>query len=274
MAFTKKDEEAKIAVAKANEKEIDDYFKPSVDLEEIDHIVVAIQGRPKVGKSHFCITVAEATDGPLYIIDTEGAIKVNVLQFPKEIRERIFVSEALTFAGKANNKINLVESLDALIGAVNKVSDAAMAEPDIKGTIIIDSATDIWEWLQIWLDEAAEVKRTKTGAMPRFEWGKANEKYAEIMYMLMRTGWNIILTFRAKEACNSDGVPLGYDIARWQKNTAHWVDLVTEIRKENDGSYTMRFLGGRYGDKLPDLPNPTMARLMTLLKKESGVKFK
>jgi hypothetical protein len=271
MAFTKKESSVSPPALAVPEKTLDELFKPMTGLEVIDHITVGIQGRPKVGKSHFCLTALDATDGPIYVIDTEGAIKLNAQAFPPASRERLFIAEILQFAGKSNNKVNLVQSLDALMDAVNKISDAAIAEPEIKGTIIVDSATDIWDWLGIWLDEAAEVKRTKTGAMPRFEWGKANEKYAEIMYMLLRTNWNILLTYRSKEACNSDGVPLGIDVPRWQKNTAHWLDLIVEIKKED--TRVMRIHGGRYGENLPDLENPTMPKLLAMLKKESGVKF-
>jgi hypothetical protein len=274
MAFLKKEGSpaaSSKAVPMEDDRVLDDFFKPIVELETVNNLFAAIQGRPKVGKSTFCLSAVAATDGPVYVLDTEGAIRLNSQSLPREQRERIFVAEVLQFAGKSNNKVNLVESLDALIAAVNKISDAALAEPEIKGTIIVDSATDIWDWLGIWLDEAAEVKRTKTGAMPRFEWGKANEKYAEIMYMLKRTNWNVLMTYRSKEACNSDGTPLGFDIPRWQKNTAHWVDLIMEMKNE-DKRY-IRFHGGRFGDKLPDLMDPTVARLIKLLEKESGVKF-
>jgi hypothetical protein len=273
MAFTKRDDASPVQ-SKApaeDDRTIDDLFKPVVDLETVNNIFAAIQGRPKVGKSTFCLSAVAATDGPVYVIDTEGAIALNSQFFPKDQRERIFVAQVLQFAGKANNKVNLVDSLDALMEAINKISDAAIAQPEIKGTIIVDSATDIWDWLGIWLDEVADVKRTKTGAMPRFEWGKANEKYAEIMYMLKRTGWNVLLTYRSKEACNSEGTPLGYDVPRWQKNTAHWVDLIMEMK--NDDRRVIRFHGGRFGDRLPDLENPSFGRLIALLEKESGVKF-
>jgi len=66
-------------------------------------------------------------------------------------------------------------------------------------------------------------------------------------------------------------VPLGSDVPRWQKNTAHWLDLIVEIKKED--TRVMRIHGGRYGENLPDLENPTMPKLLAMLKKESGVKF-
>ena len=256
--------------------ELGDIFKPATELEILPRITIALCGTAKVGKSHFALTVAEATEGPVYIIDTEGAIKINLIHFDPELRKRIFVAEVLTFAGMAKNKVNLVDSLDALKMAIQKVTEEAiMNHPDETGTFVIDSATDIWDWLQVWLEEAANVKRTKSGDMPRFEWGKANEQYADIMYMLIRTHWNVIATFRAKEAMSSEGVALGYNVPRWQKNTAHWFDVIGELQYEDER--ILHFTpgkAGRYGSNLPDLKEPSFKRLTELLEKQTGVKFK
>lgn len=256
--------------------ELGDRFKCATELETLPRLTVAISGLAKVGKSHFALTVAEATEGPVYVIDTEGAIKINLLHFPNEIREKIFVAEVLQFAGLAKNKVNLVESLEALKESIRLVTEEAIVNnPEITGTFIIDSATDIWDWLQIWLEEAANVKRTKSGDMPRFEWGKANEQYAEIMYMLIRTHWNVIATFRAKEAMSNEGVTLGYNVPRWQKNTMHWFDVIGEL--QYDDERVLHFTpgrAGRYGDTLPDLKNPTFKGLIEMLEKKTGVKFK
>lgn len=279
MAFGSKPSPGSKAAAPTNlppDLELGDIFKPATELEILPRITIALSGIAKVGKSHFALTVAEATEGPVYIIDTEGAIKINLIHFKPELRKKIFVAEVLTFAGLANNKVNLVDSLDALKLAIQKVTEEAIVNhPDETGTFVIDSATDIWDWLQVWLEEAANVKRTKSGDMPRFEWGKANEIYADIMYMLIRTHWNVIATFRAKEAMSSEGQALGYNVPRWQKNTAHWFDVIGEL--QYDEERILHFTpgrAGRYGDTLPDLHKPTFGGLINLLKKETGVEFK
>lgn len=275
MAFGSKPQSS--AIAKEEEGPalgLDDLFIPATELETIPRLTLAIFGRAKVGKSHFGLTVAEALEGPVYIIDTEGSIKLNLIHFDSKIRDHVYVAEVLQFAGLANNKVNLVQSLDKLKKAILAVTEKAIAEgPDVKGTFIVDSATDIWDWLQTWLEEAANVKRTKSGDMPRFEWGKANEQYAIIMYMMLRTRWNVILTFRAKPAVDNQGVDFGYNIPRWQKNTDHWVDLIAELKIDESGNRVMKFTGGRYGENLPTLEDPSYSRLIEHLTKETGVTF-
>ena len=275
MAFGNKPQaSAAVKEEEGSELGLDELFTPATELETIPRLTLGLQGLAKVGKSHFCLTVAEGTEGPVYIIDTEGSIKLNLIHFDSEIRSRVYVAEVLQFAGLANNKVNLVQSLTKLKKSILAVTEKAIAEgPEVKGTLIVDSATDIWDWLQVWLEEAANVKRTKSGDMPRFEWGKANEQYAIIMYMLLRTNWNIILTFRSKKAVSNEGVDLGWNIPRWQKNTDYWVDLIAELKIDDEGNRLMAFTGGRYGENLPSLPDPTFTKLIEHLTKETGVTF-
>lgn len=251
-------------------KDVSTIFTPVVDLEEITALKLGVYGKAKVGKTHFCLTAKR----PVYIIDTEGSIKINVKQLPKEEREGIFVAEVLQAADKKDKEIDLVKSLDALVEAIDTITDAVIKQEESgsnPGTIVIDSATDIWDWLSIWLDEAAT--RTKAGDMPRFEWGKANKKYTEVMYMLLRSNWNVVMTFRAKEVVNSKGESLGTYGPRWQKNTDYWLDLITEMQR--DGlSHVMRFRGGRYGDVIPDLKEPTWEKLRKHISDNTGVTFR
>ena len=71
-------------------------------------------------------------------------------------------------------------------------------ESGVMGTIVIDSGTDMWDWLSTWLELEGATKFNKSdNSMNRTEWGKANKKYADFMYLLLRCNWNVIWTFRA-----------------------------------------------------------------------------
>lgn len=252
-------------------RRLQDVFKPAVELESVRGLKFALYGKAKVGKTHFCMTARR----PIYIIDTEGSASVNKAAFPKEVQEEMFIAEVIQAASKRDKEIDLVKSLDALVEAIDIVTDAVITseeENTPRGTIVIDSATDIWDWLGIWLDEAAGAKTTKSGDMPRFEWGKANKKYAEMMYMLLRSGWNVVMTFRAKSAVNSKGEDLGYIVPRWQKNTDYWMDLIGEMSK--DAHRRIIFRGGRYGEHIPDLVDPTWDSLEQHLSKITGITFR
>lgn len=253
-----------------NERSLDEIFKPAVALEHVPYLRMAVYGRAKIGKTHFALTAAQT--GPVWIIDTEGAVNINIMSVPPELRSRIHVADILCFSDKKNRKVDLVASLEALRDAIDKLTDYIKTNPDEIGTIVVDSATDMWDWMTIWLEEEGATSFSSGGKMLRTEWGKANKKYAELMYMLLGSGWNIILTFRAREAVNSKGESLGFDNARWQKNTDYWIDLICEYR--HDGlDRTLTFHGGRFGDAVEPLTNPDWTGLLNHLEKQTGVTF-
>lgn len=262
-------------------------FKPSVELETISGLKIGIAGKAKVGKTHFALTAPL----PIIVIDTEGSYKLNVTYFPRERREQIHVNEVLRFAGKRQKKIDLTESLNAMEDAIDLVTDILIAserELDetedagvietikelpfdprvVKGTIVIDSATDIWDWLSAWIEDVGS--KTSSGSLNRLEWGKPNQRYADFMMMLLRSNWNVIFTYRVKAAVSNKGEDLGYNNPRWQKNTDYWLDQICEM-VDNGVTSTLMFRGGRFGRNIPDLVDPSWDTLCEHLKNYSGV---
>jgi hypothetical protein len=262
--------EASTSAATRTGRSLDEIFKPAVNLENVPYLRMAVYGRAKIGKTHFALTAAQT--GPVWIIDTEGAVNINIMSVPKELRSRIHVADILCFSDKKNRKVDLVASLDALRDAIDKLTDYIKDHPEELGTIVVDSATDMWDWMSIWLEEEGATSFSAGGKMLRTEWGKANKKYAELMYMLLGSGWNIILTFRAREAVNSKGESLGFDNARWQKNTDYWIDLICEFRKDSLDR-TLRISGGRFGDSISPLTNPDWTNLLDHIEQQTGVTF-
>lgn len=257
-------------------RSLGDLYKPATDLKGGHGLKIAIWGRAKVGKSHFCLT----PPGKIYVIDTESAIKTNIQSFSDDVRERVFVADVLQFSGlkEGSSEINYEGILDIIEDAVDKILIAAKEEGESNITVVIDSASDLWDWLGIWLADLPGVAHIgKDGdKVNRLEWQKANKRYAAIMLKLTMSGCNIICTFKAKDAVGNDGADLGYAKPRWQKNSKHRFDLVGVIEKSGDKrvlKFTGSDNGGRYGDKIPDLENPTWSSLLKHLEKQCGVTF-
>jgi hypothetical protein len=275
MAFGAEPKKAKEErVSKVDGKDLSELFVCATELPKLTALKIGIWGRAKVGKTHFSMTNSK---GKIFIIDTEGSAKVNVLAFPDEVKKRIFIFDLLNVSDlkEGEGEIDYAGTLDILEDVVKKVAQASKDEGASNVTIVIDSATDIWDWLGIWLDEitpAAQHIGKDKDKVQRLEWGKANKRYADIFRNLMRSGCNVIMTFRAKEAVGTDGANVGYFIPRWQKNTDYWIDVIVQIDKEGP-KRVLRFKGGRLVDNVPELENPTWDKMCAHIAKHSGVKF-
>lgn len=86
-------------------------------------------GNPGTGKTHFGFTMPE----PIFCIDTENKAHSITDKFDKEI----FVFEVNNY-DEAKNALN--QSLDAL--------EAYWNEEDVRGTLMVDSMANMWDWAQ------------------------------------------------------------------------------------------------------------------------------
>jgi hypothetical protein len=260
-----------------SDRPLSELFTAATELEAAHGLKIAIWGKAKVGKSHFCLT----PPGKIFVIDTESAIKTNIQSFPDEVKQRVFVADVLQFSGlkEGTGDINYGEMLDVLEDAITKILQAVKTDGERNITVVVDSASDLWDWLGIWLtEEAPGVSHIgkDQDKVNRLEWGKANKRYARAMLKLIMSGCNIICTYKAKDAVGADGADLGFAKPRWQKDSKHRFDLVGVIEKVGD-KRTLKFTGsdngGRYGDKIPELENPTWDRLIEHLRKNCGITF-
>jgi len=94
---------------------------------------------------------------------------------------------------------------------------------DIKqGTIVIDSGTDVWDWIQEWLNE---VGRHKEDQLLRFEWAKAKLKWKKLLLQLMAKPIHFVMTAQPQEIY-ANREPTGTYRARIQGESAHSFDIV------------------------------------------------
>jgi hypothetical protein len=275
MGFESKKEE-KITPQKV-ERSFGDMYIPATQLPTLKCIKMGIWGVPKIGKTHFALTFPK---GEIFVIDTEGSTKVNIQQFPEEVKERVHIAEILKMAEQEDRGVDLTQAIDALEDVLQKTLvhiDASGKDPS-DFTILIDSATDIWDWLADWLDTDPGTKHIAGGEkINRLEWGKANKRYRDIFHQIRKADCNVILTFVSKEMVDEQGRDLGVQRPRWQKNTFRWLDMIVKLDKV-DGKRVMLFKGqdrgGRLGDNIPDLVDPDFPKFFKHLEKHSGVKFK
>jgi len=186
-------------------RSLSELYTPATNLKAGKGLKLAIWGRAKVGKSHFCLT----PPGKIFIIDTESAIKTNIQVFPPELRERVFVADVLQFSGFRDdrNELNYGGMLDVIDEAIDRILETVKEEGSDNVTVVIDSASDLWDWLGIWIsEEVPGVSHIgKDDKINRLEWGKPNKRYASAMLKLTTSGCNIICTFKAKDAVGPDG---------------------------------------------------------------------
>lgn len=246
------------------------YFKPAVELEIRDSVKLAIYGGFKTGKTHFCATCKR----PLKVIDTEDAWNWEIDQMKAKGIDvsDIEVSQVLRWASKNEGKVDLIGSLDAMIDAINVLTSLIALDKDdpdaARGTIVIDSMSDLWGWLGIWKEEM-DAGREKVN---RLEWGKVNKKYIEVIYMLLHSNWNVVLTFRSRPQIDEKGADTGINNAQWQKNTGYYVDSVIEfdfVAQEFQATFHKGRLGKfMYGKTLR---NPDWPAMIKFIREQSGI---
>lgn len=248
-------------------KDFSEYFKPSTTIKVDKGLKIALYGEAKSGKTYFGLTAPK----PIAIIDTENGVQQNKYSFSKEEQDMFLLLRVIEDAvlDVDTNKIDVVEGLIVIEEALGSIVEMLHENPDALKTVMIDSGTDLWDWLGIWLDERAETKKTKSGAMPQFEWGKANKKYTEMMYKLLKSNANVIATFRAVDAYSETGERLGYKVPKWQKNTDYWFDFIAEL-KDKGIHRELIIHGNRFGiPKGTIIKNAQWNDVVDLIKKYS-----
>lgn len=196
------------------------FFKSISDIKHIGGLKVGIYGPPESGKTYFAMTFPP----PIYVIDTEfGAHKVAKQHFENK---EIFIFEA--------TQIDLLTDRPDPLKSIEEVENALTALKDIKeGTIVIDSGTDIWQWIGAWLEQVAS-RRAKDGRPYQFEWGTANERYRHLIMRLLSKPVNLVITAQEQIVYDQQGRPTSMVQPRWQKQTPHWVDVLIHLEKRFD----------------------------------------
>ena len=196
-------------------------FKPLKVAEEKRGLKVGIYGDYATGKTHFALTAPE----PVFIIDTElGSALL-----------------ADTFKGKDIKVIDAAEidattSYEKIIEAIDLIY-----EQEKVGTVIFDSATDLWEICQEYAKVNIFKIKPEARLAQQWDWGVINKLYMKILMKLIKLDCNLIITAREAEIYVGPGQISNQVRPKWQKMTGFWVDFVLHNTKKIDKTGKLTF---------------------------------
>lgn len=267
-----KEESTKADTAKNSKSSLafdpDLIFKPAIEMETVDALFISVFGRAKVGKTFFTLTAKP----PIYIVDTEMSTPILVKQLPEDLQKQVHIVNLLNFGNTKDGKVDVVEMLESSFKILSSLVENKKNDAE-KGTIVIDSMSDVYLWLQIWLEQQPDLVRSReSGKMLGTEWSRISKRWKELIILLRKSGWNIILTFKARAKWGKNGAPTEIEEAKWQSETFHDIDLNIELTRIGT-DHIMKFHGGRFGDTYDDLTNASWPMLCEYITKKSGVKI-
>jgi len=191
-------------------KKIEDVFKPAKEVaQHKTGLKILIYGREDTMKTGFGLSGPP----PVYDIDTELGAPPLFQYFPEK---DIKWCDA-TFLDPTKD-IQVPESaLTQFEGILTLLKDVE------EGTILIDSGTDIWDWIQGWIQQ---VGKKKEGTLLRFEWAKAKQRWRRLLLRLFAKPVTFIMTAQPQEIYDAGGQATGRFRPRVQSASPHMFDIV------------------------------------------------
>ena len=142
-------------------------FQKLSEAEPVKFLKVAFHGQQKTGKTRNALTFPE----PIYVILTEPGLKPLKKLFPTK---EIYFIDAYVPDYTGVFDVDATKSLARVDAAVRQIRQLAVEKPGSVGTVVFDSVTDIWKWVQEWMkteilkiDKTARVKQ-------QWDWGHAS----------------------------------------------------------------------------------------------------
>lgn len=191
------------------DQDLDDMFQ-SVDSERREGHLWLFYGAQGTGKTFTSMTARE----PVFVIDTELRSDITAREFPeKDIK--VFEPAQISFDevdpdNPLEDAIDIPQSLDNINNAtVRLVQECRDGDLDT-GTVVLDSATDLWSWTQEWgkqrLMKENDVNEANFRLENQFDWGMIKNKHHKILTALQvlskKHGLDVILTAREKKRPN------------------------------------------------------------------------
>ena len=188
---------------------------------------IAVHGQQKSGKSRFSLTAP----APVYVISTEPGLRPLQKLFPNK---EIYFTDVYEPDYTGIFEVEPTKTLAKIDQSVREIRELVKKDPSSVNTVVVDSVTDVWKWVQEWMkldilkiDRTARVKQ-------QWDWGHASTKYQNIIMQLISLPCHVILTAQDKEEYAGAGAPTGMYEPRWQNQTPYWVDIVIGLVKYKD----------------------------------------
>jgi hypothetical protein len=253
------------------ELSIKDLFKPSKSLEVVDGLKVAIFGAPGAGKTYIGFTFPK----PLYIVDIDGSSRQILETF--EGRDKIYddvniYSVPITTEDGTNDVATVLNNIETAIKLMKK----EMVDSDVKGTIIIDTASELLQWTNYWLEEQPDVKKYRaTGTIMRTEYAIRDKKYADILAPLRDLkGWNILLIGHTGFKFDEKGNPTAETYPKMHQSTERFCDIMGELKRVSKGRKFV-ISKDRFNDMVGDvIDDPTYDSILNHFKEHAKIKVK
>lgn len=196
----------------------------------IQKLKIGIHGLPKSGKTRWAMSSC-LKHGPTYIIATEPGIRPLARLFPKG---EMYFCEVYEPDYTGIFEVEASKTLANIDQAVRQIREMAIKEPKTVGTVVVDSVSDVWKFVQEWMKmEVLKIDKTAR-VRQQWDWGHANSKYQNIIMQLISLPCHVILTAQDREEYTGPGQPAGSFVPRWQKQTPYWVDIVIGLKKMKD----------------------------------------
>lgn len=153
---------------------------------------VLIFGETDTMKTGFALSAVKAAP-PVFDFDTELGAPPLFIHFTKEELDQIDWCDATFLDPKSDlpDPLVMLQKLESSITAIKEFTDNVTPEKPIAGTVVIDSLTDVWDWIQEWL-EGVGVK--KKGTLLRFNWPKARHRIKKLIFRLIAKPVHLICT--------------------------------------------------------------------------------
>ena len=244
----------------------DSYFSKTIEKPKAN--VYLFFGDTASGKTFSALSLPS----PVYVIDTENrAISTKYYNYKdKEIHIFEPVQLRTEFDSVNNDSFDTYKTIEEInkfiIDFANEVKSGRIKE----GTLVIDSVTDIWSFVQDWSMTELSKRFTAKGekrADPvlmkmqnQFDWGIPNKRHAEmlgILRSLIRYGINIVFTARERDQpdyVKDTKVQTLRDKIRSQKDVLFLADVIVHLKKFVDVG-KVRYLAQIH--KLEGLAPPT-----------------
>ena len=211
----------------STEETVDTTFKKRDQILQQRGMNLAVWGSYGVGKTFLGFSFPE----PIYVISTEEGVAQLLHHFPDKDIRIMECTESYTDAPikKQTGKADDTPGSNDPEFSLRNIEKATLMLKDIKkGTILLDSGTDVWEFFSAWIDYNAD-KYTKSGQMMRTEWGKVNSKYKNIFMRLMSRPVNFVVTLRSQNIYNAEGRETTAQKFSGQKNTLFIPDIILHL---------------------------------------------
>jgi hypothetical protein len=233
----------KMATEKTEKTKVEDkspplQFKKLTPDMSVKKLKVGVHGLQKSGKTRLAMSSA-VSNGPTYIITTEPGVKPLARLFPDK---EIYFVDVYEPDYTGTFEVEATKTLGNIDKAVRLIRDKVKENPEAVGTVVVDSVTDIWKWVQEWMkaeilkiDKEARVKQ-------QWDWGHANNKYQNIIMQLISLPCHVIFTAQDTDEYVGPGQTSGNTVAKWQKQTPYWVDVVIKLQKQKDKAGKVHYM--------------------------------